>query len=235
MPFLATQLRQVAPYYAGDKPLPRRLERLARDLAAREHDIATIAQRAKVSVATVHRLKQHAAVRSRITVLQERFAEQAQEDEPLARKGNRIALAGRMVRELHRQLEANEYVTTLGVSKQGNPITGFDRARVSEIRQYLSTIADELDDAHIRKGSEQLAVQVTMTTADAVTRVQALLSRTEHPATPLGTHQGVEGGMFGTVTMDKDASGSPQGIANILDAKAVEVSDDDASDGGSGV
>jgi hypothetical protein len=94
----------------------------------------------------------------------------------------------------------------LGVSKQGNPIVGFDRARVSEIRQYLSTIADELQEPASKQAADTLAVQVTMTTEQAVTKVQALLSRAQPadegtPLTPMPL--GVGGGISDTDTIDK--------------------------------
>jgi hypothetical protein len=165
-----------------------------------------IAERTGASRASVVRFKAHPAFQSRVIYLRERAAERAQAEEPLALKGNRIAMAGAMARTLRDQLEANGYTTVLGVSKQGNPIVGFDRARVSEIRQYLSTIADELQEPASKQAADTLAVQVTMTTEQAVTKVQALLSRAQPadegtPLTPMPL--GVGGGISDTDTIDK--------------------------------
>lgn len=177
MGYILPQLREVASDYDGSKPLPRRLERVAQALARDEFTIAQVAAAAKVSSDSVYRLKRDATFRRRLAELRRLAAEQALADEPLARKGQRVALAGRMARTLNSQLEENGYVTTLGVSKQGNPIVGFDRARVSEIRQYLALIADEVEP---RQSTivEATQVGVSISIDDAVTRVQALLSRT---------------------------------------------------------
>jgi len=222
---LAPLLKGVDSYYAGDKPLARRIERIARDVACGEYTVAQIAQRAKVSEPTIYRLKTMAPFRSRVAALREEFEQRALEDEPLARKGQRIAMLGSLARTLKEQLEANEYVTTLGVSKQGNPIVGFDRARVSEIRQYLSAIADELAEPVGRQAADQLAVSVTMTTADAVTRVQALLSRAD-PGNPPAGPQGWRGVSSETESVREDGAVLDTEYTTILDAKAVEVKRD---------
>jgi hypothetical protein len=202
--------------------------RLAVDDAPR---LEVWSKRTGISERSLSRLKLHPAYIARLTYLRERAAERALAEEPLAQKGARIALAGQMARTLKEQLEANGYVTTLGVSKQGNPITGFDRARVAEIRQYLALIADELDDKGARQASDTLAVQVTMTTADAVTKVQALLSRTADdeaggsldtdvykegiPPTP---YAGGQGGVYSdTDTIDK--------VETVLDTEYTIISD----------
>lgn len=177
MPFLVPQVARVGAHYDGRKPLPRRAELVVRREASDKLTLAQLAKHTGVSERSISRLRTHAAYQSRLAYLQERAAERAQRDEPLALKGNRIALAGAMARTLRDQLERNDYVTTLGVSKQGNPIVGFDRARVAEIRQYLALIADELEDKTAKGSTDALAVSVTMTTDQAVTKVQALLSR----------------------------------------------------------
>lgn len=162
------------------RPLPRRLERIARVLAQDEFTVKQVAQACRVSDASVYRLKLQPVFRARLGVLRAEAAQRALEDEPLALKGNRVSVAGRMVRTLNQQLEANGYEATLGVSKQGNPITGFDRARVSEIRQYLSYIEGAMEPkSSIVEGATQIGVSVTI--EQAVTRVQALLSRTAAP------------------------------------------------------
>lgn len=231
MPFLASQLARTGPYYDGRAPLPKRAERCVQLMVDDVLTIAQLAQRSGISERSIKRLRNHPAWQSRLIYLRERAADLAQADEPLAQKGRRIALAGAMARTLKDQLEANGYVTTLGVSKQGNPITGFDRARVAEIRQYLALIADELDDKGARQASDTLAVQVTMTTADAVTKVQALLSRTaddddvykerararEAEATPMPLPRGVEGGNNGNEYDGK--------IETVLDTEYKQFSD----------
>jgi hypothetical protein len=178
MPNILPQLGRVGSDYDGTKPLPRRLERVAQVLARDEFTREQIAQAAKVSHMSIWRLQQQPAFRARLRVLRQLAAERAMEDEPLALKGNRVAVAGRMVRTLHEQLEANGYETTLGVSKQGNPITGFDRARVSEARQHLALIADMMEPKQSTI-VEATNVGVSISIDDAVTRVQALLSRTQ--------------------------------------------------------
>ena len=224
MPFLLPELAKVGEYYDGRKPLPRRAEKVVRLAASDALTLAQLAKRTGISERSISRLRAHAAYQSRLIYLRERAAERALAEEPLALKGNRIAMAGQMARTLRDQLEANGYTTVLGVSKQGNPIVGFDRARVSEIRQYLSTIADELQEPASKQAADTLAVQVTMTTEQAVTKVQALLSRAQPaeegtPLTPMP--RGVEGGMNGNVTMDKDSDGSPQAIDQNSDAKEI--------------
>lgn len=219
MPFLLPQLARVEPYYAGDKPLPRRLERIAQLVAGETWTNERIAQAAGVSLSSLKRIKRHAAFRSRVAALAEQAAEQAMEAEPLARKGNRVALAGALARTLRDQLEANGYVTTLGVSKQGNPIVGFDRARVAEIRQLLSAIADELAEPVSKQAADTLAVSVTMTTDQAVTKVQALLSRAsdEGPAPPGTPDGGWRGVSTGADTIREDRA--------VLDTEYKVISD----------
>jgi hypothetical protein len=162
------------------KPLPRRLERVARLLAEGEMRQQQIATACRISTVSIWRLQQQPAFRARLRVLRQQLADAALEDEPLALKGNRIAVAGRMIRSLNQQLEENDFEATLG--KQGNPIVGFDRARVSEVRQYLSYMEGAMEPKQSTI-AESTHVGVSVTIDDAVTRVQALLSRTQ-PAEP---------------------------------------------------
>jgi hypothetical protein len=175
---LVPVLRTVDDHYDGTKPLPRRLERVARLLVTAEYTQPQVARACKTSVASITRLNLQPAFRARLGVLRQAEAQRALEDEPLALKGNRVSVAGRMVRTLNQQLEANGYEATLGVSKQGNPITGFDRARVSEIRQYLSYIEGAMEPKQSTiVEATQLGVSITLD--QATTRIQALLSRTQ--------------------------------------------------------
>lgn len=164
--------------YTPTTPLPRRLERVAQVLARDEFTIKQAARACRVSDASIYRLKLQPVFRARLGYLRQQLDAQALEDEPLARKGQRVAVAGRMVRTLHEQLEANGYDAVLGVSKQGNEIRGFDRARVSEVRQYLAYIEGAMEPrSPIVEGTTHVGVSVTID--QAVTRVQALLSRTQ--------------------------------------------------------
>lgn len=239
MPFLLPQVMKLDERYDGSKPLPHRLERLATLLAAGELTQQQVATACRTSLPTVTRLNRQPAFRARLAVLRAAVAKRAQEDEPLIEKGNRLALAGRLARTLHEQLEANDYTTTLGVSKQGNPIVGFDRARVSEIRQYLALIADELEGKRsgstIVEGQGQQQPGMTLTVEQVVTRIQAVASRMQPAAQPAieerahahahegastpGMPRGVEGGMNGNEYDGKVAGGSPQGAQHIFDAK----------------
>lgn len=222
MPFLLPQLNVVESGYDGTKPLPHRLERVARLLAAAELTQHAIAKRCNTSVPSIWRLKQQPAFMARLAHLSQLAAERAERAAPLGYKGNRVALVDEEVRALREQLHANNYRTVLGVSKQGNPIEGFDSARVAAMLRGVALI-----DSMVTPKQSTIVeattnnLNVTMTTADAVTRVQALLSRTEQPpGTPMGTPDGGGGGYLGNGYDGKDASGSPQGIDNILDAKA---------------
>jgi hypothetical protein len=173
-------LRTVGDHYDGTKPLPRRLERVARLLVTTEYTQPQVARACKTSVASITRLNLQPAFRARLAVLRQAEAQRALEDEPLALKGNRIAVAGKMIRSLNQQLEENDFEATLGVSKQGNPIVGFDRARVSEVRQYLSYMEGALEPKQSTIAeSTQLGVSITLD--QATTRIQALLSRTAGP------------------------------------------------------
>jgi hypothetical protein len=166
----------------GSRPLARRLERIAALLAAGEYTQQQVATACRTSRASITRLNRQPAFRARLRVLRQQLADAALEDEPLALKGNRIAVAGKMIRSLNQQLEENDFEATLGVSKQGNPIVGFDRARVSEVRQYLSYMEGALEPKPSTiVESTQLGVSITLD--QATTRIQALLSRTQPDTT----------------------------------------------------
>jgi hypothetical protein len=178
MAYLLPQLAAAASHNDPTRPLPRRLERIARVLAQDEFTVKQVAQACRVSDASVYRLKLQPAFRARLAVLRAEAAQRALEDEPLALKGNRIAVAGKMIRSLNQQLEENDFEATLGVSKQGNPIVGFDRARVSEVRQYLAYMEGAMEPKQSTiVESTQLGVSITLD--QATTRIQALLSRTQ--------------------------------------------------------
>lgn len=179
---LAPLTRLIAPTYDGTTPLPRRLERIARLVAAGELSHQQVANAAKVSRWSLQRLRQQLPFRARLAWLRERALQEAIEDEPLADKRARVIAAARMVRTLDAQLEQHDYTTVLGVSKQGNPIVGFDRGRMAERRQHLALIDDMLTDKSSPiEGATQIGVSVTI--EQAVTRVQALLSRTQPDTT----------------------------------------------------
>jgi orotate phosphoribosyltransferase-like protein len=180
MGYILPQLAQPGATHDPTRPLSRRIERVARMVADHSLTIAEIARRADISPRTVDRLKTRPTFMARVAHLRRVAADAALNDEPLALKGNRVSVAGRMVRTLNQQLEENGYEATLGVSKHGNPITGFDRARVSEIRQYLSYIEGAMEPKQSTI-VESTHVGVSVTIDDAVTRVQALLSRTQPP------------------------------------------------------
>jgi hypothetical protein len=76
------------------------------------------------------------------------------------------------------------------VTKQGAPIHGFDRGRTAELTKAVLALDDMTTDKRSQQDTTMLGVQVTMTMDDAVTRVQALLSRTtvggDTPEAPAG-------------------------------------------------
>lgn len=236
MPFLVPQVTQLDPRYDGTRALPHRLERVARLLVAGELSHAEIAERCKTSRASITRLNRQPHFRSRLIVLQERAAERAQAEEPLSYKGNRIALAGKTARELRERLVRNGYETTIAVDKQGKAIAGFDRGAVAELLKSIALIHDmQQDKRSTIADTTNVAVQVTMTTEQAVTKVQALLSRAsaieerapthahahahEGQAPPMG--MGVEGGISGADTLDKDGAVPDTEYTNFSGTKAA--------------
>jgi hypothetical protein len=96
------QLNRVGTDYNGSKPLPRRLERVAALMARDEFSKSQLAAACRVSPVSIWRLQQQPAFRARLRVLRQQLADAALEDEPLALKGNRVSVAGRMVRTLNR-------------------------------------------------------------------------------------------------------------------------------------
>ncbi len=223
MPFLLPQLRQVEPSYDGTRPLPARLERIAQLVASDTLTLPVIAARSKVSRPSVVRLKAQPAFRSRVAVLRQRAAEQAQADAPLAYKGNRIAMLDAKARRLSADLERNDFEATIAVDKQGNPITGFDRGRMAELVKTVMAIDTLVEGKRSTIAeAQQLAVSVTMTTEQAVTKVQALLSRAtdegQAPGTPLpGGYGGVS---TGADTIREDRAVLDTEYKVISDAKA---------------
>lgn len=185
MPFLLPQLVAVGDDYDGRSPLPARLERIAR-LDAESVSTREIARRQKVSAMSVVRLRRQDAYAARRAHLAQLAAERAERAAPLAYKGNRVALLDAEVRAMVQHLHANDYKAVRAVNKAGEPIEGFDSERVNAVIKGVmaidsmtepkrSTIAD----------TTNVAVSVTMTTEQAVTKVQALLSRaTEDGGTP---------------------------------------------------
>ncbi len=223
MPFLVPQLATLGDDYDGTRPLPARLERIAR-LDADFVPTRTIAKQQRVSVNSVVRLRRQDAYAARRAYLAQRAAERAAKEAPLSYKGNRIAMLDKHARKLSEDLIDNDYITTVGIDKGGNVIEGFDTNRVGQLTKLVMAIdamtegrRSTIVEAHTTTNN------VVLTTDQVVTRVQALLSRTEQPAeagTP-GAPLGVEGGMFGTDTMDKDASGSAQGPDQNSEAKGI--------------
>jgi hypothetical protein len=118
-----------------------------------------------------------------------------------------------VVADLRQHLADNKYKAVIGVTKQGHPIEGFDRGRVAEMIKAVALLDDLTTDKQAQPtDSALLGVSVTMTTAEAVTKVQALLSRAlpaaEGGGAPL---TGVPGGISLIGNDAIDADGSPQG------------------------
>ena len=138
------------------------------------------------------------------------MADRAQDDSPLALRGNRIALLDQLARDLAQQLADNKYTTTIAVSKAGLPIEGFDRGRVSELVKTVTVLHEMTTGTQPKQDTTTVGVQVVMTVDQAVTKVQALLSRThgEGVAPPM---PGVPGGISAADAVLLDTDGSRQG------------------------
>jgi hypothetical protein len=167
----------------GSRALPhRRLERLCRLTAEEEYTLDQVARALRASTRTVTRARAHPIVRARLGYLRHQVAERAAEDSPLAKRGNRIKLLDELARDLRQHLIDNSYTTTIAVDKQGVPIEGFDRGRVAELVKTVLAIHDMTTEQASTPSTTNVGVSVTMTTEQAVTRVQALLSRVEDHA-----------------------------------------------------
>jgi hypothetical protein len=185
-----TPILPVRQDFAGpETPLPRKkLERLAQRLASGEYSLLQVAELTKCSLSTVKRLNRYAPIHARVAYLREQASREAAAAEPLAQVGQRVAFAGSMARTLREQLDANGYEATIGVTKQGEPIQGFDRGRVAEALKAVSMI-------HDMTTVKESPIQVTnnvLTTDDLVRRIVALNSRAEGAGTPEG--EGSTGG-----------------------------------------
>jgi hypothetical protein len=193
-------LARLDPHRFGDgsRPLPRpRLERLCQ-LLAEDYANPEVGRALRVSPRSVTRARGHSIVRARLAYLRDQAAERAAEDAPLAKRGNRIRLLDGLAADLRQHLTAHDYRTVIGVTKQGHPIEGFDRGRVVELIKTVALLDDLTTDKQAQPAdSALLGVSVTMTTEQAVTKVQALLSRAqpvEAPSTPQAPLTGVWGG-----------------------------------------
>jgi hypothetical protein len=178
---LVPQLAGLDPQRFGDgsRPLPRRrLERLCLLSATDEYAIPEVARALRVSPRSIDRARAHPLVRARVQFLRRQSSERAAEDSPLALRGNRIALLDGLARTLHQHLEDNKYEATIAVNKQGQPIEGFDRGRVAELIKSVTALDDMTTDRAAQQDTTVVGVSVTMNLDQAVTRVQALLSRT---------------------------------------------------------
>jgi len=163
-----------------------------------------IANTLGVSHVTVWRTRKLAPVAARIRFLRERFRQEAYDATPLVDKRNRVVLAASLATTLHDEGERKHWRDTVAVTKQGVEITGFDWRRTDQVRQLLDYIAKEVGDRTPATG-QQTTVNVGISMDDAVTRVQALLSRMpgaiEGESTPIapseGGGEGQSGGVFG--------------------------------------
>jgi hypothetical protein len=95
-----------------------------------------------------------------------------------------------VARDLRRHLIDHDYEATIGVTKQGQPIPGFDRGRVAELTKAVVALDDMTTDRAAKQDTTIVGVSVSMSLDDAVTKVQALLSRTttgdDTPGAPVG-------------------------------------------------
>lgn len=226
MPFLLPQLRQLASDYDGTRPLPKKLERVARLVADAEWTQGNIARACRISHDSVTRLKRQPHFAVRVQFLRNQAAERAAKDAPLAYRGNRIAMLDKHARRLAEDLEKNGYTDTVATTKQGVPIEGFDRGRAAELVKTVMAL-EELTEGRRSAIADttKVDVSVTMTTADAVTRVQALLSRAD-PGNPPAGPQGWRGVSSETESVREDGAVLDTEYTTILDAKAVEVKRD---------
>jgi AraC-like DNA-binding protein len=211
---LLPQLAGLDPQRFGDgsRPLPRaRLERLCRLSAGEEWAIPAVATALRCSPRTIKRARQHPLVRARIQFLRHQAAEQALEDEPLAKRGNRVRLLGELAHDLAQQLADNKYRAVVGVTKQGEPIEGFDRGRVAELVKTVVALDDMTTDKPAAQ--QQATVGVAVTIEQAATKVQALLSRVAlpDPGNPPGRPLGVVGGISGFETDAIQGDGTARG------------------------
>ena len=188
-------------YGDGSKPLPyRRLERVCTLTASEERAVPAVAKAMGLSERTIQRVRAHPAVRARVAYLRRVVADRAAEDAPLALRANRIALLDDLARALARQLEENKYQAVIGVTKQGEPIVGFDRGRVAELVKTVTVLDDMTTDKQPQSATATVGVAVTMTVDQAVTKVQALLSR----AAPADEGGAPSRRGYGGVSLDTD-------------------------------
>ena len=176
--YLQTQVQQaVKNGYPNDgsKPLPRRVERMCKLIAAENMTLQSIADTLGVSHVTVWRTRKHAPVAARIRYLRDQLAAQAYEDEPLVDKRNRVVAAAKLARTLHEKLEANDYTDVIAVTKQGIEIHAHDRWRVQHYLDALAAV-HRMVDGDSKQGTT-VNVSTSISMEDAAVRVAALFSR----------------------------------------------------------